>query len=69
MKTEDLVYYNMDKTDALYSAFILSDGTIWNCTVDEKSKVLHVVNIAKKGENGVERIKENNEEVYYKKAI
>lgn len=69
IKTEDLVYYNMDKSDALFSAFILSDGTIWNCTVDDKSKVLHVINIAKKGEKGVEKITENNEEVFYKKAI
>lgn len=69
IKTEDLVYYNMDKSDALYSAIILSDGSVWNCTIDDKSKVLHIINIAKQGENGVEKITQDNQEVYYKKEL
>jgi hypothetical protein len=69
IKTEDLVYYNIDKSDALYSAIILSDGSVWNCTIDDKSKVLHLINIAKQGQNGVEKITQDNQEVYYKKEL
>lgn len=69
IKTEDLVYYNIDKSDALYSAIILSDGSVWNCTIDDKSKVLHIINIAKQGENGIEKITQDNQEVYYKKEL
>lgn len=67
IKTEELVYYNKDKSDSLFSAIILSDGTIWNCTVDDKSHVLHVINIAKQTENGVEKIENENLERYYLK--
>jgi len=66
-KTENLVYYNKDKSDSLFSAIILSDGTIWNCTVDDKSQVLHVINIAKQTENGIEKIQSENLERYYLK--
>lgn len=66
-KTEDLVYYNKDKSDSLFSAVILSDGTIWNCTVDENSNVLHVINIAKQTEKGVEKIENENPERFYMK--
>jgi hypothetical protein len=66
-KTENLVYYNKDKSDSLFSAIILSDGTIWNCTVDDKSQVLHVINIAKQTENGIEKIESENLERYYLK--
>ncbi|OIV43696.1 hypothetical protein [Flavobacterium johnsoniae] len=69
IKTEDLVYYNMDKSDSLYSAIILSDGSVWNCSIDDKSKVLHIINIARKGQNGVEKITQDNQEVYYKKEL
>lgn len=69
IKTEDLVYYNADKSDSLFSVIILSDGTIWNCSIDPNSNVLHVINIAKKDENGIEKIEEDNVEAYYKKAI
>lgn len=67
IKTENLVYYNKDKSDSLFSAIILSDGTIWNCTVDDKSHVLHVINIAKQTENGIEKIENENLERYYLK--
>ncbi|KIQ21761.1 hypothetical protein RT99_10065 [Flavobacterium sp. MEB061] len=67
IKTENLVYYNKDKSDSLFSAVILSDGTIWNCTVDDKSHALHVINIAKQTENGVEKIESENLERYYLK--
>jgi hypothetical protein len=69
IKTEDLVYYNIDKSDSLYSAIILSDGSVWNCSIDDKSKVLHIINIARKGQNGVEKITQDNQEVYYKKEL
>ena len=67
IKTENLVYYNKDKSDSLFSAIILSDGTIWNCTVDDKSHVLHVINIARQTENGIEKIENENLERYYLK--
>jgi transcriptional regulator with PAS, ATPase and Fis domain len=67
IKTENLVYYNKDKSDSLFSAIILSDGTIWNCTVDDKSQVLHVINIAKQTESGIEKIENENLERYYLK--
>ena len=67
IKTENLVYYNKDKSDSLFSAVILSDGTIWNCTVDDKSHALHVINIAKQTENGIEKIENENLERYYLK--
>ncbi|WP_343695050.1 hypothetical protein [Flavobacterium sp.] len=69
IKTENIVYFNNDRTDALYSAIILSDGKIWNCYLNEDSKEIRAVNIAKKGENGVEKIAENNKEVYFTKIM
>lgn len=68
IKTENLVFYNKDESDSLFSAIILSDGTIWNCTVDENSEVLHVINIAKQTEKGVEKIETNNLERFYTKG-
>ena len=65
LKTEELVYYNKDKSDSLFSAVILSDGTIWNCLIDENSSVLHVINIAKKTEKGIEKIENENPEHFY----
>ncbi|MCD0471406.1 hypothetical protein [Flavobacterium sp. JAS] len=65
IKTEDLVYYNGEESDSLFSNIILSDGTIWNCTINESSTELHVINLAKKGENGLEEIKTNNVERFY----
>jgi hypothetical protein len=67
IKTEDLVYYNKDKSDSLFSAVILSDGTIWNCNINDASNVLHVINIAKQTENGVQKIESENLERYYLK--
>ncbi|QSW87944.1 MULTISPECIES: hypothetical protein [Flavobacterium] len=69
IKTEDIVYYNSDPSDALYSAIILSNGTIWNCTLDETKSMLRAINIAKKSEKGVKKIYENNNEAFYKKAL
>ncbi|WP_264538539.1 tetratricopeptide repeat protein [Flavobacterium sp. N1736] len=68
IKTEDLVYFNRDKSDSLFSAIILSDGTIWNCTVDKNSSILHVINIAKQTEKGVEKIENENPEFFYMKV-
>jgi hypothetical protein len=68
IKTENLVYYNKDKSDSLFSAIILSDGTIWRCTVDENASVLHVINIAKQTEKGVEKIESENLERFYMKV-
>ncbi|WP_264553907.1 tetratricopeptide repeat protein [Flavobacterium sp. N2038] len=66
--SEDLKYYNKEASDALFSDIILSDGTIWNCTLDENGNVLRVINIAKKTENGLETIASNNTERYYVKV-
>lgn len=66
--SEDLKYYNKEASDALFSDIILSDGTIWNCTLDENGNVLRVVNIAKKTETGIETIASNNTERYYVKV-
>ncbi len=68
IKTEELVYYNKDKSDSLFSAIILSDGTIWNCNIDENAKVLNVINIAKQTEKGVEKIENENQQYFYMKV-
>ncbi|WP_281232367.1 hypothetical protein [Flavobacterium gelatinilyticum] len=69
VKTEDIVYFNADRSDALYSAIILSNGMIWNCTLDENAKTLRAINIAKQNENGIEKISQSNEEVFYTRAL
>lgn len=68
LKTENLVFYNKDESDSLFSAIILSDGTVWNWTIDENGRTLHVINIAKKTEKGVEKIETNNLERFYSKG-
>lgn len=65
IKTEDLVYYNKDKSDSLFSAIILSDGTIWNCEINDASNTLHVINIAKQTEKGIEKIESENLERFF----
>jgi hypothetical protein len=67
LKTENLVYNDQKNTVSLYSEIILSDGTIWNCSINEKSNVLHVINVAVKTEEGIEKIDEDNLESYYVK--
>ncbi|CAD5343992.1 tetratricopeptide repeat protein [Flavobacterium bizetiae] len=67
-KTEKLVYYNKEKSDAGFSDIILSDGTIWHCMINESSDELRVINIATQGENGVEKIENNNIERFYSKV-
>lgn len=67
-KTEKLVYYNKEKSDAGFSDIILSDGTIWHCIINESSDELRVINIATQGENGVEKIESNNIERFYSKV-
>lgn len=69
IKTEDIVYYNTDKSDSLFSAIILSDGKIWSCSLNENSQTMRAINIARQGENGVENIAENNKEAYFEKEI
>ncbi|WP_431242576.1 hypothetical protein ACQ9BO_22570 [Flavobacterium sp. P21] len=68
IKTEDLKYYNKDACDGVFSDIILSDGTIWTCLLNEETNVLHVINVARKKETGVEKITENNEEAYFVKV-
>ena len=68
IKSEDLAYYNKEQSDALFSAIILSDGTIWNCSLNEDANILHVINIAKQTENGVEKINADNPERFYSKV-
>jgi hypothetical protein len=67
LKTENLVYNDNNSTVSVFSEIILSDGTIWNCSLNDKSDILHVVNVAVKTENGIEKIKNDNEESYYVK--
>lgn len=68
IKSEDLKYYNKDEADSLFSAIILSDGTIWSCLLNEDADILHVINIAKRTENGVEKITSDNLERFYSKV-
>ena len=68
IKSEDLAYYNKDESDALFSAVILSDGTIWSCLLNDDSTVLHVINIAKQTEKGIEKITSDNLERYFSKV-
>jgi len=68
IKTESLVYYNKDASDSLYSDIILSDGTIWNCSINENSDQLRVINVGKKIDNAVEKIESNNIERFYVKV-
>ncbi|MBE8726905.1 hypothetical protein [Flavobacterium hungaricum] len=64
LKTENLVY--SDKCSAsLYSEIVLSDGTIWNCTINDKLNVLHVINVAVQKDGGIEKITTNNQERFY----
>lgn len=67
LKKEDLIYNDQSNTASLFSEIILSDGTIWNCSVNEKADVLRVINVAVKTENGIEKINNDNEESYYVK--
>lgn len=66
IKSEKLVYYNKEKSDALFSDIILSDGTVWNCTINGNE--LHVINVGKKGDEGIEKITDNNTERFYIKV-
>lgn len=68
IKTEKVVYYNKEASDSLYSDIILSDGTIWNCTINDASDQLHAINVGKTGEEGVEKIDSNNLERFYVKV-
>ncbi|WJS94679.1 hypothetical protein NYQ10_21600 [Flavobacterium johnsoniae] len=67
LKKEDLIYNDANGAASLFSEIILSDGTIWNCSVNDKADVLHVINVAVKTEDGIEKIKSDNEESYYVK--
>lgn len=68
IKSENLIYYNTEVSDALFSDIILSDGTIWNCSINEKANELHVINVGKKDDNGVQKIESNNIERFYVKV-
>ncbi|SCY67368.1 hypothetical protein SAMN02927916_2891 [Flavobacterium anhuiense] len=67
LKTENLVYNDANCTASVFSEIILSDGTIWNCSLNEKSNILHVVNVAVKTKTGIQKIDNDNEESYYVK--
>lgn len=68
IKSENLVYYNKEESDSLFSDVILSDGTIWNCTINENLEELHVINVGKKDENGFKKIETDNTELFYSKV-
>ncbi|MDQ8012764.1 MAG: hypothetical protein REI96_09975 [Flavobacterium nitrogenifigens] len=67
LKRENLVYNNASCTASVFSEIILSDGTIWYCSLNEKSNILHVINVAVKTKEGVQKIINDNEESYYAK--
>ncbi|MBO9584019.1 MAG: tetratricopeptide repeat protein [Flavobacterium sp.] len=67
LRTENLVYNDTNSTVSVFSEIILSDGTIWNCSINDKSNVLHVINVAVKTQEGIQKIESNNEESYYVK--
>lgn len=67
LKTENLVYNDKKSAVSLFSEIVLSDGTIWNCSINEKSNVLHVINVAVETEEGIEKIDNDNLESYYTK--
>jgi hypothetical protein len=67
IKTENIVYNDTNNSGSLYSEIILSDGSIWNCLINEKGDILRVINVAKKTENGIEKISTNNLEHYFMK--
>jgi len=69
IKSEDLVFYDKNKSDPLFSAVILSNGNIWLCTLSEDSKILHAVNIASDNQDGVKKIDIDNQERFYTKAL
>jgi hypothetical protein len=69
IKSEDLVFYDKNKSDPLFSALKLSNGNIWLCTFSEDSKTLHAVNIAAENENVVKKIDIDNQERFYIKAL
>ncbi len=68
IKSEKLVYYNKENTDALFSDIILSDGTVWNCTINEKGDELHVINVGKVTDRVIEKITSDNTERFYIKV-
>lgn len=67
LKTENLVYNDANSFVSVFSEIILSNGTVWNCSLNDKSNILHVINVAVKTEEGIEKIKSDNEESYYVK--
>lgn len=68
IKSEELIYYNKEESDAMFSDIILSDGTIWNCMINQNADELHVINVGKKDENGFEKIESDNMELFYTKV-
>ena len=62
-----LVYNDKNGSASLFSEIILADGTIWNCSINEKGNILHVINVAIEKENGIEKITTNNLERFYVK--
>lgn len=69
IKSEDLIFYDKNKSDSLFSAIILSNGDIWLCTLSEDAKILHAVNIASDNQDGVKKIDIDNQERFYTKVL
>lgn len=69
VKTEDLVFYNEDEADSLFSAIVWSNGSVWICSLNESGSILHLINIAKEDINGGEKISVNNAERFYTKVL
>lgn len=69
IKSEDLIFYDKNKLNSLFSAIILSNGDIWLCTLSEDAKILHAVNIASDNQDGVKKIDIDNQERFYTKVL
>jgi len=67
LKKENLTYNDKNNISSLFSEIIFSDGKIWNCSINQKSNTLHVINVGVKTKKGIEKIKGDSEESYYVK--
>lgn len=65
LKSEDLVFYDKEELNGLFSDIILADGTIWSYIVDEAARTLRVVYVGKETEDGIEKVVSDNPEIYY----
>lgn len=63
-RTEKIVYNN-EELGSLFSGIILSDGTIWNCMINENADELRAINVGVKDENGLKKIESDNRERFF----